>query len=270
MSIPLSYHLFEGSAGSQQFIDEVSGISWTSALTTGEIDTTVQYKGNSSLKIAPTSAPSERQVIGQGWADPKSVDWAWETYVRWDDNSSGWLSVSIQNSAAVTGWTVQMNYAGQLAFKFAVSAYTLTEILPTAFPVTVNTWYYMGASRNASAGQYYINWNGNVVRTINEAADIYGVARARLANIGTSGNVWFDNWRLIPGLDFGVDMTVDGAEFDYESEGGIGVEYVVLGTTVFSDDGSIRCRKMTVAPCPRRIKAKHPCRIVMAAPTTLQ
>lgn len=270
MSIPLSYNHFEGSAGSQQFIDEIAGVSWTSAVTTGEIDTTVQYKGNSSLKIAPTSAPSERQAVAQGWASPHAVDWAWESYVRWDDSSSGWLSVSIQNSAAVTAFTVQMNYAGQLAFKFIVSAYSLTEILPTAFPVTVNTWYYMGVSRNASAGQYYINWNGSIVRTITESANVIGVARVRLGNIGTSGSVWFDDWRLIPGLDFGVDLVPDSAEFDFETEGGIGVTYIIASETTFSDDGTIRCRRIVVAPCIRRKRATHDCRRMVAASTVLQ
>ena len=272
----LSRNHFTGTEGSQVFVDDLPGVSWTSANTNASIGVQYFVSPPSSLRVsAGTSAGSAPQAIGNGWFPlPNFTSGGAETFVRWDDPAGGWATMSLLNSAGGTTLTMGLNFGGASPVGWATSGGQTNAVLPTALPVTAGKWYHIAVQWASPSGPLYFQFNGGRVHTENLTSDLTGIAGILLRNTGT-GAVWFDASRVWPGVEYGVSYTVPtfpmeafSAEFDREI-GSPSISQAIQLTTFTNDIFAFRCRIVNVPECIRTRRAKNVCRKVWVAPEVL-
>jgi len=275
----LSRNHFNGVSGSQQFIDDIPGVTWTSALTNAAISE-VQYVSTSSsvLISAGTSGSSPARIVARGWEpSPHQTSGGAEAYVRWDSQSHGWAKISVLNSAAQAAMSFAMNSQGQGTYEIRTSANFLAANLPFLVDVTADVWYKIAfewdpptditSAGTTDDGHFYLKWNDVEIYDVSGRDRLSNISNAEIANIGVTGRVWFDDWRLFPGVDISaISVDVDSAEFDWETQN-VGVEYIVSASVALFE--GFRCRVVNVPACPRSLRAKNACRTVWVDPEVL-
>ena len=265
-STTLFLNYFDGSAGSQVLVDEVSGISWT-AYGSAALDDSQQFSGPTSLLLPPGIATPERAIVS-GYQSPHLKDFIYGGRVRWDGDWNLANGTSIRLRAVdVSGLgIIGINLFGlgaNASFSRSVTANNGTAGFPiSADKFQANEWHEWGIIRNGP--EYYVYWDGTEVFHETEPTDTYAQAQFEIDNLLSSVNVWVDDTYLIADFAVTYDVVVDDAEFDWETSS------PVLGNTLFLDRANpFHCRRVVVPECPRRLRAKGACRLIIAKPSVL-
>lgn len=241
VSRTLSLLHFDGADGSNTFVDEVDGHTFTNQNPNGVLEhDTAQFQfGNASLMM------SNAAVLRLDGIDRANVeDWTLEGFVRLEGTLNDSISFQLRDSEGTyptdTVATIIVNpyYGFPAEVYFNVYAPNGTAIASDTSGniAAANTWVHLAMVRDKSASTYSFYIAGTRIAEVSTAED------ARLADYlytytnSTPGNVWFDEIRYTTGAEYsGASFTPPASPFTVETSGYLVLEDYLLLPKQYTD-----------------------------------